>query len=104
MKAVFYDDSSKLCGKRGLPEPSEGLKTIWGQAGLFRKQGFTLKLPKLKRNTLNSEPPIPPLPLPWMPLISFWLLRRRIEGQTTMERPDIQHKRPLQIYKDDPQF
>ena len=46
MKTVFYDDSSKLCGKRGLPEPVEGLKNGGGQAGLFREQDFTLKLPK----------------------------------------------------------
>jgi hypothetical protein len=31
IKAVFYDDSSKLCGKRGFPEPSEGLKTGGGK-------------------------------------------------------------------------
>ena len=46
---------------------------------------------------MNPELPSPQFRRPWMPLISFGLLRRRIEGQTTMERPDIQHKIPWKI-------
>ena len=72
MKTVFYDDSSKLCCKRGPLVTAEGLKFCGGSSKVrsFDRTGFA----PISTKIWEGNCPLPPIPPALEAIDKFWVV------------------------------